>query len=252
MRKNWWKNNLYWIVCIILLALFMLVMMFGCSVFSPSLKYYKVLPHDLKDWYNTHRYLMESKVPEWIDARNLSEGKHFLRLPSEELQRKYVSLFWEIRQRGLRGIFYERLREAQKYFSDGLARLSDRGFIYLKFGAPMYSYTYRDMTGKAFSSETSLSGGFLQIWEYLFQSQIIRYAFRFMLPNEWRLTYMSAISLGKQSGHHQWFIKIWSPTQEGWDVWAAELLYWVQKNEGSKQTKKFADEIGLKDERHKN
>lgn len=248
MRKFDFARNFttLFIESVVVVILLSLILFTHCSVIAPNFKYIKQLPDDLRGWYDMHYYHMGGKVPEWIDARKLTESKHFLRLPTEELQRKYIAVFWKMRTRGLRGIFRERLAEARKYFDEGIKnRLSDRGYVFLKFGYPMNSYTYRDMMGRPYSNVTSFDGSSLLIWEYLHRGNLVRYVFKFEPPSGWKMAYLNLLDMGNQSAHHRWFIKTWQPTSEGWNMWATELLDWVHENEGDGKVKKFIEELNL-------
>lgn len=236
MKKKWWKNNIYWIICIILLALFMLAMMIGCSVISPNLKYVRQLRPDIKKWYSVHAIFMDGLVPDWIDARagkQISERVHFLRLPLVELQEKYMQMFWKIRWKGLQEIFYYRLSVLER---TELGVHSDRGYIYLKYGSPNFVYSYRDISrqGTPYSNDVSIEGTSLIFWEYIFGgNRIARYAFQWQ-RGIWGAAYSGLYDLGEQGAHHAWFVEVWSPTNEGWTMWASELLHWVQEHEGHK------------------
>ena len=205
----------------------------GCALRS----YKKRLPADLKDWYYDHKMLMQSKVPTWIDARYkraITEEKHFLTLPSLELQYKYKSIFWKIRYEGLEGAWYERKEIANRSFDEGKPGWkTDRGYVFMRFGSPQFANYYRDRsTGRAGDIITSVEGGAFLIWEYYIRGGIVRYVFKFRPPNAWRFHYGSLYGMTGQRRHHDLFVKIWGPTPEGWMLWASILKTMMNNKKG--------------------
>ena len=192
----------------------------------------KRLPSDIIEWYKKHSFLMESKVPTWVDYRfkkEISEKRHFLTLP-EKWQREYMKYFWRIRYEGLRGLLEERIETANRLFDEGKpGSKTDRGFIFIRFGHPHYASYYRDMMGRPGSSTTSIAGNAFLIWEYFFGAIIIRYVFKFRFPNSWQHYYGSLYNTSGQMDHYKWFIKLWGPTEEGWELWG-NFLYLHKNN----------------------
>ena len=199
----------------------------ACSLYRLERK----LPDDIKAWYKIHVFLMESKVPIWLDARfdkEISERRHFLTL-SEDWQRAYMKYFWRIRTEGLKWAFEERMAAANQAFREGRPGWqTDRGKIFIKFGVPQFAQSYMERSGYA---DRDIDGYAVLVWGYYFGSNIVQYVFRFVSPNSWRADFSNRLAtMGAQMEHHRWFVETWGPTQEGWETWGS-YLYSQQRKE---------------------
>jgi len=115
----------------------------------------KKLPPDLKFYYDVYSPLMKSKVPDWIDANDRTEGQHFLKMPAH-IQNAYIyEYFWKIRRPGLEEVFFSRLNYAGIHFGRLNPWQSYRGRVFLLLGPPMMIHYYRILW-----YGTTMSGGY--------------------------------------------------------------------------------------------
>jgi len=192
------------------------------------------LDKGIKDWYEMHSVLMETKIPCYMNVeywdengvafyseKQISERKYFLRL-SPELQKKYISMFWKMRWEGLEEIFYERVDYANVAFGkEGkIGWRTDRGRVLLLCGPPQHvtAYTSFDMS---LPDTGDTSGDCLQIWTYLQGSHYVEYYFYWEPPNQWR-DYMGSRGLSMMSYRREYedhCKEIFKPTENGWMMW---------------------------------
>jgi len=178
---------------------------------------------------------MSTKVPTWVDERDITEREHFLRFPVE-MQEKYRQTFWKIRLTVLKGLFYERLEVANQAFREGIPGWkTDRGRIYMLAGAPDMVRSYAVGEDKQITPEVQTvvpqTANTYLIWTYLWGSRQTNYVFKYV-SGDWKDSYDTVALVSNQSGFERELRKIWAP--QDWSVWAAILLDWVHEKEEKK------------------
>jgi len=197
----------------------------------------KGLPEDIKEWYELHSLIMESKVPTWIDARDIREDKHFLLLPNDELRRAYMKLFWEIRIGGLEEVFYERVEWVNKHCREGGKQgwQTDRGRVVLIAGIPHYVQNYRARSDGGFTAAQNIEGNTYLVWEYWFRGYLVRYVFCVKPGGEWGYIANSLSTMSSQRMLYEYMVyKVFAPTEQGWDEWGSYLYFYLKNNNESK------------------
>jgi len=182
----------------------------------------KKLPPDLKFYYDVYSPLMKSKVPDWIDANDRTEGQHFLKMPAH-IQNAYIyEYFWKIRRPGLEEVFFSRLNYAGIHFGRLNPWQSYRGRVFLLLGPPMMIHYYRN------GMETIESGvpesGDTMVWYYYERGLQASYWFYFVPPDDWRLSLSGIRSMGNQQLLERSARESFAPTKEGWITYG-EYLY---------------------------
>lgn len=213
----------------LLILLFFIASLTSCVTFKLEKQLRKLNP-TIANWYEVHSILMETKIPKWIDERGGSEKKHFLRLP-QEMQLKYMTMFWRIRDEGLWGEYNARVMTANDSFSgEGKSGWrTDRGKVLLLCGFPQH-ISHSPIIGQT-GLATNTEGYLYEIWEYYQRGQLIRYVFKYHAPNTWRREWISLFSMSGQSEFEERCRKRLAPSEEGWDLWGSVLLQWVRANE---------------------
>jgi len=180
------------------------------------------------DWYVLHEPLMMTKVPKWIDARNLTEREHFLRLPAE-LQKKYIQMFWEMRSPGLADEFYERVAYAQSAFGhfENPWR-SPMGRVFLLLGAPMSINYYRH--GVLTMGDSMPEPGDYQVWMYISWGAGTAYYVFIYLGADWKVDMTGIRQMGDQRHVEENAKMMFAPNAEGWDLWADTLYAYLQSH----------------------
>ena len=190
-------------------------------------------PH-IREWYELHAVLMESKIPWYMnvigheddgtvicDHKTISEQLYFLRL-SEELQRKYISVFWEMRIPGLDEVFYSRVEAANEIFDDEgkIGWKTDRGRIFIIVGEPDYIYVYNRYRA-GLPSDSDLTGGYIQQWSYYSRANMAVYYFCWKPPAQWeRCVDRGTLSMASSCVRFEKECKaFFAPTEEGWMLW---------------------------------
>lgn len=201
----------------------------------------KLTDGDIVEWYKLHNQIMRSKVPQWIDAENVRENVHFLRLgmlfpgkDGKKLQRVYANrFFWQIRQEGLKDVFYNRLAYANRHFDEGKPGWrTDRGRIFMLVGYPQHIQVY-GMTENGYvmpemNWDTPKYPRTFMEWWYYYHGHMVVYIFKFELPNTWRNEFLSAGGQGNLVEFERWLQEeFWAPTIEGWDLWASYLKIYL-------------------------
>lgn len=199
--------------------------------FCATMKLERGLSSDIKQWYEKHSIIMDGKVPAWIDESGPSECHHFLQLP-EKIQREYIDLFWKIRHEGAKECFYSRIEYANRMFRERGKKgcETDRGIIYVLCGEPEIIQWY--YKGEVVAPRIGMMElGYTQVWWYKKDVQNC-YTFESDL-NNWRRVY------GRQDSSNFDLERLWkrfyAPTEDGWDLWASELLSYVKEKEAKEK-----------------
>jgi len=182
------------------------------------------LPKDIRDWYDLHGQLMETRVPEWIDENTPTEKLHFLRLPTE-WQRVYMTIFWQLRQMNAEWLFYERVEFANENFKhEGrLGWKTDRGRVFILCGSPQHIQWYR-RDSVSLPSDGMLDGSYIQVWHYSqYGIGFANYAFQYNPPMTWRRTIVGAASVGNQLQLEKYWKAVLGVTPGGWEIWGDKL-----------------------------
>lgn len=201
---------------IILLSLIGVSCFFSCTTLDKRVK-----GKEWADWFVLHEPLMHTKVPKWIDARNLTEREHFLRLP-DKLQIEYIKMFWKIRFPGLDEVFYSRLAYVRQYFTDMQNPWhSQMGRVFLLLGEPMYRYYYRN--GIQALEDSMPESGDIQVWAYYTHGGTASYIFVYQ-GVMWYADLSNTRAHGAQVMIEEYARREFAPTSIGWDEWA-DVLY---------------------------
>ena len=214
---------------------YLIPLIFLCFLFSSCItfrleKQLRKLNPAIAEWYEYHSILMGMKIPKWIDERGGREKVHFLRLP-QELQVAYIGMFWKMRIEGTKEEYYNRIAVANRSFSkEGRPGWrTDRGQVLLLCGFPIHitHYPIINRGGKGLDIE----GHRYEIWEYYQRGQLIRYAFKYHVPNAWRREFSISSDTRGEGSFEKQCQKLFAPTEDGWDLWGGILLQWVKENE---------------------
>jgi len=209
--------------------IFLCFLFSSCATFHLEKRLKKLNPV-IAEWYSYHSILMGMKIPKWIDERGGREKVHFLRLP-QKLQVAYIGIFWKIRTEGAREEYYNRMAVANGSFTgEGKPGWrTDRGQVLLLCGFPTYIIHY-PIVGQG-GEGSNIEGHRYEIWEYYQRGRLIRYAFKYQVPNEWRREFFISFNMGGQNDFEKQCQKLFAPTEDGWDLWGGVLLQWVKENE---------------------
>jgi len=222
-------------VIVLFVLLFFIFSFTSCVTFRLENQLKKLSPA-ISQWYKVHSILMETKIPRWIDERGGSEKMHFLRLP-QEIQLKYIQMFWEIRTEGARGEYYNRIAMANKSYREGKPGWkTDRGKILILCGFPQYRrfITVYDLALQNRSNPNwqqpacSNEGYVYEIWTYYQRRFSTQYVFKYRSGNTWDRNYSSVISLENQTHLERECRKLFAPTEGGWEEWGNILYQWVK------------------------
>lgn len=186
------------------------------------------LPSDIKQWFENHYELMEAKLPAWVDESSPHEWKHFLNL-SEKLQRKYMKVFWEMRHEGARENYYSRIVLANSIFrSEGiLGHLTDRGRVFVLCGNPSSIQWYRNDRLDLLQNCVAREGD-VCVWNYFIPGfGKASYVFKYVHNNYWKLDMQASDYVLFEKNVK----KLFAPTEEGYDLWASELLSYLKDKE---------------------
>ena len=204
----------------------------------------KQLDAPLKGWLTYHESLMSAKVPKWLDERGGRELGHFLRL-SREMQKKYVSMFWQMREEGAEEIYRDRIGIANGAFTNEgkPGWKTDRGHVLLACGSPQFIriITVSDLAfdfesnpknkGRTFLAPPSDFDGTVYIhWTYYYKNRGVRFTFQYA-HSGYVLSYGSLNSIGQQGDIMSYSKRLFAPTEDGWYLWGSELLKWVKEQE---------------------
>ena len=212
------------LICV-LIVLFAILVAVSCTYYHLSRR----LPADIKDWYELHSPLMDSKVPLWIDANNRTESQHFLKMPTHVQETYIYEYFWQMRHPEMRDVFYSRLNYVRVFFSQAVNPWNDhRGRVLLLAGEPTWVRYYRHGTEQAESAMPE--GGDILEWYYFMRGVgECRYYFEFTPPDTWRLSMGTGLrAMGNRDMFERRCREEFEPTPEGW-VSYAEYLYEVIK-----------------------
>lgn len=196
-----------------------------CACMTISLE--KKLPKEIRNWYDLHSVYMDTQVPKEIDAKKPTEKMYFLRMTDQQ-RRKYINLFWEIREIGAKEEFQLRYRIAQAVFKEGRQGWqTDRGWLMLLCGQPDY-VEYRDENGQPYMEGneewTNLGEGerCFQIWRYWTPrgTDLIDFVFEWKITGTWELRPYYDGRLINFINYWKWRM---APVDEGWELWAKEM-----------------------------
>lgn len=204
-----------------------ILLLTGCA----TVRLKRNLSPPLKDWLEYHIFIMDSKVPKWLDERGGSEHKHFLRLP-REMQIEYTHYFWKIRREGAKEEFYYRIAVAER--SLGGIR-TDMGNLYIACGSPLHTrfVTTQDLQrggGRKFVHSSDIQGNVYQIWYYSMGSTQIKVVFEWRY-NRWEFGQLFSIGVSNLRRLMSEKVKVFYPTPEGWELWGERVLEWVHEQE---------------------
>jgi GWxTD domain-containing protein len=204
------------------LILVALLLSAGCV----SVRLENSLPPKIRAWYDEHYFIMEYQVPAEVDRKCPTERFYFLKL-TPDLREKYIELFWQMREIGMKEEYDLRLEVCRKWFKgEGINPLrTDQGQVMLLCGQPDY-VEFRDQNGELYMEGNEeweyLGPGErrFQIWKYWFGQgiwqQLIDIRFEWLGSKKWQVE-------REYSQVQQMFFDHWkwrtAPTEDGWRLW---------------------------------
>lgn len=224
-----------------------LCLLIGVALLFSSCATFKLtrqLDKPLRGWLELHQSIMGAKVPKWLDERGGTEKGHFLRL-SKEMQEKYMSMFWDMREEELEGIFKDRIDTANRQFGLGGKEgwRTDRGYILLACGEPQFmrQVTVSDMLfdfrsnprnrGRDFiTPDHDFDGTVYYHWDYYWRSMGVQFIFKYSRSGYY-LYYGGITTSSNHINFMDYSRKLFAPTEDGWYLWGNTLLEWVKKQE---------------------
>jgi len=210
--------------------------------FCSTTKLRRKLPKDIRNWYDLHSILMQTKVPKWIFDSNKSEKYCFLRIP-EKAQRMYIAMFWKVRTEGSADEFYSRYHSANKlFYGEGRTGWrTDRGHAMMTCGFPQYQWKMtvsdlhfkwssdpRNMSRRFVTPDHDMDGTVYIIWEYYYRANLVRFVFKYQ-RGSYNLIYDSHMGFGNQLEVLRYNRKIFAPTEEGWDLIGGWVYDWIKE-----------------------
>ena len=177
------------------------------------------LKGDVAKWYNDHSLIMESYLPGNYTG---TEKMYFLRL-SPELQAKYITWFWKIRNFQARDIYESRLAWVKRIHLERHLREAAR--IVLLNGLPDDVYGVDEDGQEFFSSGLDDQGRreCVLYWRYYFPTgEFANYAFHF-LGGSWQTEPLGIVELSATRRLEELNREFFAPTWNGFDDWMASI-----------------------------
>lgn len=216
------------------LCLSLIFLFSSCTTY----KLERQLSPKFKEWYELHSMLMETKIPWYLNVVGYEkdgtaicstkvpvEKIYFLKL-SDQLKRKYIKVFWDIRRPGVGEIFYARLSYINRVFdNEGIVGWkTDRGKIALLCGFPDVEQYYYNNEPTIFPGEL-LNERYRLIWMYYQNQRYAMYVFCYQFPVAWKICVDKSLrEMSTQMELEKYWRKFFAPTESGWSNWASELI----------------------------
>jgi hypothetical protein len=191
----------------------LLVMIFGgCTTLRLEAK----LDKSVRDWYDTHRVIMDQPLPY---GQKITELQYFLTLPLD-LQKKYIGFFWKMRDSQARGWFESRLWWIERTHLN--LKLDEAARVILVNGLPDDIYIYDEYGIEHQSSGLLDYQGYYEcvvIWRYYMPNgQYADYGFEYK-GGRWEAYPLGVGPLSDTRKLETWSLDFFAVTMLGWDDW---------------------------------